>query len=84
MSGQHNVRATARGNTGKGHKPSPRIETKISDPAELDGRYSTDHAMAMDKLIIYSTDFVKEITVMNMYVKFRLLTYWINLSVMLY
>ena len=49
MSDQHNVRATARENTGrntyKGHTASTRIEIKISDPvgnrtwaARLEGR----------------------------------------------
>ena len=59
MCGQHNVRASAEDNTGqskdKGHTPNPRTEIKIHDPirnrtqaAGLEGRDSTDHAMAMD------------------------------------
>ena len=59
MCGQHNVRATARDNAGQNIKDtsSPKIEIKISDPAEnrtlatgLKGRDSTDHATAMDIL----------------------------------
>ena len=57
---QHNIRATARDNTGQntnnGHTPSPRIEIKISDPignrtrvTELESRDYTDHASATDK-----------------------------------
>ena len=59
MCGQHNVRATARYNTGqnkeKGQMPSPKIGIKISDPAgnrtkvaRLERRDSTDHAMVAD------------------------------------
>ena len=55
MCGQHNVRASAEGNTGqntvKGHTPNPRTEIKILDPAGnrtraavLEGRDSTHHA----------------------------------------
>ena len=63
MCGRHNVRATAgdntRQNTDKGHKSNPTTEIKILDPtgnrtraAELEGRDSTDHATAMDKLLL--------------------------------
>ena len=58
MRGQHNIRPTAKDNTGqntdKGHTPSPRIENKIplprreSNPDRRDGRqglygYATDY-----------------------------------------
>ena len=59
MCGQHNVRTSAEDNTGqntdKGHTPNPWIRIKIPDPAGnrtravgLEGRDSTDHAMATD------------------------------------
>ena len=59
---QHNVRVTARDNTGQntdeGHSPSPRIEIKISDPAGnqtlatgLEDRDSTGHVTAMHHFI---------------------------------
>ena len=62
MCGQHNVRASAEDNTGqytdKGHTPNPRTEIKIPDPvgnrtraSGLEGRDSTDHAMATDQTI---------------------------------
>ena len=58
----HNVRASAEDNTGqntdKGHTPNPRTKIKIPDPAGnrtraavLEGRDSTDHATATDKLV---------------------------------
>ena len=61
MCGQHNVRASAKDNTGqntdKGHTPNPRTEIKIPDPAGnrawaagLEGSDSIDHAMATDSL----------------------------------
>ena len=53
MCGQHNIRASAEENTGKGHTLNPRTEIKISDPAGLEGRDSTDHATATDYLIFY-------------------------------
>ena len=53
MCGQHKVRASAEDNTDKGHTPNPRTEIKILDPIGnrtrtigLEGRDSTDHAMA--------------------------------------
>ena len=59
MCSQHNVRASAGDstgqNTGKGHTPNPKIGILIPDPAGnrtraagLEGRDSTDHAMATD------------------------------------
>ena len=59
MCGQHNVRASAGDSIGqnanKGHTPNPRTEIKVPDPAVnrtraagLEGRDSTDHAMATD------------------------------------
>ena len=59
MCGQHNVRASAGDNMGQNtkdtHTPNPRTEIKIPDhtvnrtrAAGLEGRDSTDHAMAMD------------------------------------
>ena len=58
MCGQHNVRASAGDRTEhKGHTPNPRIEIKIPDPAGnriratgLEGRDSTEHATATDKM----------------------------------
>ena len=56
MCGQHNVMASAGDN--KGHTPNPRTEIKIPDPTGnrtrvdgLEGRDSTDHAMATDGCI---------------------------------
>ena len=62
MCGQHNVRVTARDNTGqntdKGHTTSPRIEIKISESAGnwtrasgLEGRDCTDHVATTDSVI---------------------------------
>ena len=52
MCGQHNVRASTKDNTDKGHTPNPRIEIKIPDPAGnrtwaagLEGR---DHTTTTD------------------------------------
>ena len=65
MCGQHNVRASAGDNTGqntdKGHTLNPRTEIKIPDPAGnrtraagLEGRDSTDHAMATDLICTFT------------------------------
>ena len=65
MCGQHNVRISAEDktgqNTGKGHTPNPRTKIKIPYPAGnrtraagLEGRDSTDHAMATDNMKIES------------------------------
>ena len=40
-------------NTDKGFASSPRIEIKISDPAGLEGRDSTDHATATNLLTFH-------------------------------
>ena len=55
MCGQHNVRASAEGNTDKGNTPNPRTEIKIPDlagnrtrAAGLEGMDSTDHGTATD------------------------------------
>ena len=61
MCGQHNVRTSSRDNIGqnrdKGHTPNLRTEIKILDPSGnraratgLEGKDSTDHAIAMDYL----------------------------------
>ena len=59
MCGQHNVMASAEDNTGQNTKdtPNPRTEIKLPVPAGnrtraagLEGRDSTDHAMATDIL----------------------------------
>ena len=61
MCGQHYVRTSTADSTGqsteKGHTPNPRIGIKIPDPAgnrtrvaRWEGRDSTDHATATDKL----------------------------------
>ena len=63
MCGQHNVRASAKDNTGqntdKGDTPNPRTEIKILDPAGnriraagMEGRDSTDHAKATNLIPI--------------------------------
>ena len=46
-------------NTDKGHTHNPRTEIKITDPAALESRDSTDHATATDQCWIYYNSFYK-------------------------